>query len=74
MLLIQDENQQGFWPISRLFFWFETQNINRPHKNVYWFLTIITETTNMELLPKYVSCASSQKLLHFEDVPIKSLK
>ena len=28
----------------------------------------------MELLPKYVSCASSQKLLHFEDVPIKSLK
>ena len=29
------EIQQGFWPISRLFFWFWTQNINTPHETFY---------------------------------------
>ena len=33
--------------MSRLFFWFETQNINTPHKVFYSFIPITTERANM---------------------------
>ena len=43
------EIQQGFGPMSRLFFLFETENINAPREIFYSFKPLITETTNMEM-------------------------
>ena len=49
--LKQRKKRNSIWLNSRLLFWFETQNINTSpsHKKLYSFISIITETTNMEM-------------------------